>query len=173
MSDDLANDWSCDLICMGHQSGRKWNAGATIVILVDDRRQSNFINLVDKTTGRLFGLMKLRTNSSDAYLYAVTSLAKGNTSGCRIACGSYISGNKGLLQSWSTSKFEIGSRPAGIICPEDPKLTPFTLEHTIALPYPIHGIMSNDDLEQYKNECLEHPMKDDATTVDGTFNYVV
>ena len=54
--------------------------GTMIVILVDDHRQGNFNNLIDITTGGLFGLMKLTTNSLDANLYAVTSLTKGNTS---------------------------------------------------------------------------------------------
>ena len=90
MSDDLANDWGCDLICMGRLSGRKRKVGATIAILADDRRQRNFHSLFEKTTNNLFGLMKLTTNGSDANLYAVTSQAQGNTSGCLVACGSYV-----------------------------------------------------------------------------------
>ena len=127
-----------------------------IAILADDRRQRNFHSLIEKTTNHLFGLMKLTTNGSDANLYAVTSLTHGNTSGCLVACGSYVSGNSGPLQSWSTSAFEIGSGPASIIGPEYPSITPFTLQHTIALPYFIEGTMSDDDLYKYKNECLEH-----------------
>ena len=65
MSDDLANDWGCDLICMGRSSGRKRKVGATIAILADDRRQRNFHSLIEKTTNNLFGLMKLTTNGSD------------------------------------------------------------------------------------------------------------
>ena len=127
-----------------------------ITILADDRRQSNFHHLIEKTTNKLFGLMKLTTNSSDANLYAVTGLTQGNTSGCLIACGSYVSGDSGPLQSWSTSAFEIGSGPAGIISPEDPRISSFTLQHTIALPYSIEGMMPYEDLRQYKDECLEH-----------------
>ena len=100
--------------------------------------------------------MKLTTNSSDANLYAVTSLTQGNTSGCLVACGSYVSGDSGPLESWSTSAFEIGSGPSGIICPEDQRITPFTLEHTITLPYFIESTMSDDDLRKYENEFLEH-----------------
>ena len=117
-----------------------------ITILADDRRQSNFHHLIEKTTSKLFRLMKLTTNGSDANLYAVTSLMQGNTSGCLIACGSYVSGDSGPLQSWSTSAFEIGSGPAGIIGLEDPKISPFTLQHTITLPYSIEGTMSYEDL---------------------------
>ena len=101
MSDDLANDWGCDLICMGRSSGRKRKVGATIAILADDQRQRNFHSLIEKTTNNLFGLMKLTTNGSDANLYAVTSQTQGNTSGCLVACGSYVSGDSGPLQSWS------------------------------------------------------------------------
>ena len=156
MSDDLANDWGCDLIFMGRSSGRKRKVGAMIAILADDRRQRNFHSLIEKTTSNLFGLMKLTTNGSDANLYAVTSLTQGNTSGCLIACGSYVSGDCGPLQSWSTSAFEIGSGPSGIISPEDRRITPFTLEHTIPLPYFIEGTMCDDDQHHYENECLEH-----------------
>ena len=81
-----------------------------IIILVDD-------NLIGKRTGSLFGWMKLTTNSSDANLYAVTTLMQGNTSGCLIACASYVSSNSGPLQSWSTSAFEIGCGPGNIISP--------------------------------------------------------
>ena len=96
------------------------------------------------------------TNGSDANLYAVTSLTQGNTSGCLVACGSFVSGDSGHLQSWSSSAFEIGSGPSGIISPEDPRITSFTLQHTIALPYFLEGAMSYDDLCQYEDECLEH-----------------
>ena len=89
--------------------------------------------------------MKLTTNGSDANLYAVMSLTQGNPSGCLIACGSYVSGDNGVLQSWSTSAFDIGSGPSGIICPEDQRITPFTLEHTIALPNFIEHTMCDDD----------------------------
>ena len=141
---------------MGRSSGRKRKVGLMILILADDRRQRNFHHLIEKTTNQLFGLMKLTTNGSDANLYAVTSLTQGNTSGCLVACGSYVSGDSGPLQSWSTSAFEIGSGPAGIIGPEDPRITTFTLQHTIALPYFIEGTMSDKHLHKYKGECLEH-----------------
>ena len=144
MSDDPANDWGCDLICMGRSSGRKRKVGATIVILADDRRQRNFHSLIEKRTNNLFGLMKLTTNGSDANLYAVTSQTQCNTSGCLVACGSYVSGDSGPLQSWSTSAFDIGSGPSGIISPEDRRITPFTLERTIALAYFIEGTMCDD-----------------------------
>ena len=98
MSDDQANDWGCDLVCMGHLSGRKRKVGAMITILADDCRQRNFHHLIEKTTNELFGLMKLTTNGSDANLYAVTSLTQGNTSGCLVACGSSGSGDSGPLQ---------------------------------------------------------------------------
>ena len=100
--------------------------------------------------------MKLTTNGSDANLYAVTTQTQGNTSGCLVACGSYVSGDSGPLQSWSTSAFDIGSGPSGIISPEDQRITPFTLEHTIALPYFIEGTMCDDDRCKYENECLEY-----------------
>ena len=127
-----------------------------IIILADDCRKGNFHNLIEKPTDGLFSLMKLTTNSSDVNLYPVTSVMQGNTSGCLVACGSYVSSDSGALQSWSISAFEIGSGPAGIISPEDPKLTSLTLQHTIALWYSNDGAMSDDDLWQYEDQCLEH-----------------
>ena len=127
-----------------------------IAILADDRRQRNFHSLTEKMTNNLFGLMELTTNVSDANLYAVTSLTQGNTSVCLVACGSYVSGDSGPLQSWSTRAFEIGSGPSVIICPEDQRITPFTLEHTITLPYFIEGTIFDDDQRKYNNESLEH-----------------
>ena len=96
--------------------------------------------------------MKLTTNGSDANLYTVTSLTQGNTSGCLVACGSYVSGDSCPLQSWSTSAFDIGSGPSGIIGPEYQRITPFTLKHTILLPYFIERTMSDDDQCKYENE---------------------
>ena len=156
MSDDLCNDWGCDLVCMGRLSGRKRKTGTMITILADDRRKSNFHHLIEKITNGLFGLMKLTTNGSDANLYAVTSMMQGNTSGCLIGCGSYVSGDSGPLQSWSTSEFEIGSGPASIISPDDPKLFSFTSQHTITLPYSIEGVMSYDDLRLYEDDCMKY-----------------
>ena len=108
--------------------------GMMIVILADNRRKGNFHNLIEKTTDCLFGLIKLTTNGSGANLYSVTSVTPENTSGYLIASGSYMSGNSGTLQSWSTRTFKIGGGPASFIGPEDHKLTSFTLQHTIALP---------------------------------------
>ena len=69
--------------------------GAMITILANDHRQHNFHHLIEKSTNKLFWLMKLTTNGSDANLYAVTSLTQGNTSGCLVACGSYVLGDSG------------------------------------------------------------------------------
>ena len=153
MSDDLCNDWGCDLVCMGCLTGRKRKTGTMITILADDHRRGNFHHLIEKLTNGFFRLMKLTTNGLDANLYAVTSMTQGNTSGCLIGCGSYVSGDSGPLQSWSTSEFKIGSGPAGIIGPDDLKLSSFTLQHTIALAYSIEGVMSNDDLHLYEDDC--------------------
>ena len=105
MSDDLATDWGCDLICMGHSSGRKRKVGAMIAILADDQRQRNFHSPIAKTTNNLFVLMKLTTNGSDANLYAVTSQTQGNTSGCLVACGSYVSGDSGHCKVGQQASF--------------------------------------------------------------------
>ena len=48
MLDDLANDWGCNLICMGRLLGRKQKVGMMIIILADNHRKGNFHNLIEK-----------------------------------------------------------------------------------------------------------------------------
>ena len=71
MSDDLCNDWGCDLVCMGRLSGRKRKTGTMITILADDRRHNNFHRLIEKTTNGLFGLMKLTMNGGGGGAHSI------------------------------------------------------------------------------------------------------
>ena len=120
---------------MGHLLGRKLKVRAMITILADNRRKGNFHSLIEKTTDGLFGLMKTTTNSSDANIYAVTSLTQGKTSGCLIACGSYVLGDSGPLQSGLQAHLRLEvDQPASSVWKTTGLLHSLC---NIQLPYPI------------------------------------
>ena len=99
------------------------------------------VNLCDE-----FVFQKITPNRSDANLFAVTALTLGNTERCLIACSSYVSGDRGVLQSWSMSSFEIENGLCNITAPDDKDLSQFTKCHTVALPYVTIGKWTKCDI---------------------------
>ena len=90
-------------------------------------------------------------------LFAVTALTSGNTECCLIACGSYISSDRGVLQSWSMSSFEIENGPCTITASDDKDVSQFTKCHTVALPYAIPGCYKDDKKAIHDEDvCLKH-----------------
>ena len=87
-------------------------------------------------------------------MFAVLDLTNGDTSRCLIATGSYVSGDGGPLQSWSTSSYTSQNDPSGITTP-DLVANEFTRSHTIALPYAIKGVFDVKTMHTYENECLD------------------
>ena len=155
MGDELANCWGHQftLVSFGERIGNKWKA--------TDGEESfdtdigcNYIksNLCDE-----FVFQKITPNGSDANLFAVTALTLGNTECCLIACGSYISGDRSALQSWSTSSFEIENGPCNITAPDDKDLSQFTKCHTVVLSYAIPGCYKDDNQAIHDEDlCLKH-----------------
>ena len=148
-SDDLANNWGCNLINI-QKRGKKRAAGT-----VEEGGWTVFQSLVAKEFGGKFILHKVTPNGSDANLFAVNYLTKGNNDCCAIACGSYVAGDQGPLHSWTTSTFSVECGPSGILSPDN-VATEFTKQHTIALPYHISGCVDDDDLSKYEDECLNN-----------------
>ena len=149
MTDDLANNWGCNLINV-ERRGRK-----RVALLRDKSVFFSFKGLVSNEFDGRFVLQKVTPNGSDANLYAVNYLTKGNNDCCLIACGSYVAGDQGPLHSWTTSTFTPDWGPSGIMAPND-VATDFTRQHTIALPYHIPGCLQENDLCKYEDECLNH-----------------
>ena len=155
MGDDLANRWGHQftLVSFGERIGNKRKA-TDVEESFDTDIGRNYIksNLCDE-----FVFQKITPNGSDANLFAVTALTSGNTERCLIACGSYVSGDRGALQSWSTSSFEIENGPCNITAPDDKDLSQFTKCHTVALSYAIPGCYKDDNQAIHNEDlCLKH-----------------
>ena len=117
MGDELANHWGHQftLVSFGERIGNKWKATDGEESFDTDIGH-NYIksNLCDE-----FVFQKITPNGSDVNLFAVTALTLGNTECCLIACGIYVSGDRGVLQSWCMSSFEIENGPCTITAPDD------------------------------------------------------
>ena len=103
MGNNLANHWGHQftLVSFGERIDNKQKATDGEESFNKDIGH-NYIksNLCDE-----FVFQKITPNGSDVNVFAVTALTSGNTECCLIACGSYISGDRGALQSWSMSSF--------------------------------------------------------------------
>ena len=152
MSDDLANNWGKTFVLIDQSMyKRKYNTAFS----EDDYQTGEALkhSIVDVTQGR-FSFEKLTPNGSDANLYAITSLCQGNNSTVLVACGSYVAGDQGPLQSWTTTTFQINDGPSFVAHPESEDISKFSKQHTIPLPYHIPGTISPDTLAIYEDECL-------------------
>ena len=149
MSDDMANNWGCNLVTVTRHSKKR------IAGLRDHSDWTCFQSMVANEFGGKFELHKVTPNGSDANLYAVNYLTKGNNKCCLIACGSYVAGDRGPLHSWTTSTFSVEAGPSGIMAPED-VANDFTKEHTIALPYHMKATLDDKTLKDYEDECMNH-----------------
>ena len=149
--DDCHNSWGTTLCVPDIQRGKR--KAAVMEAQPDESDLSTFRLLAAKDLGWQLPLIKITPCGSDANLYAVNAATMGNNEGCLMAAGSYVSGDGGPLQVWSTSSFSIDQGPAYIKTPDE-VTNQFTKTHTFALPYYIPGVMSNADREKYEDECL-------------------
>lgn len=149
--DDLSNHWGCNLVALGREQGKRKRTGK---VLDDYTEFTKFRNIVSKNVGEDFRLEVLLSCGSQSNLYAISSLTDGDTTRCLTAAGSYVSGNRGPLQSWSTSAMSPRQdSPCRIMLPDEVK-KPFTVSHTTPLPYHIPGTMPTTDLDAYESKCM-------------------
>jgi hypothetical protein len=150
MTDDCSNYWGCALadIDISYQRRSSFTSEG------NNSSLGNLKQKVDGTLKREYVVNRVTTCGSDANLHAVIDLAGGDTNLCLIGAGSYVAGDNGPLQIWSTSTFAVKN---GLSCITNPSLVKncFTLSHTIPLPYSIKGVMDIDELKQYENSCLQ------------------
>jgi len=147
MCDNCANEWGCSLAILP-RSKRTSPKDLSCENVQEDLKRE-----VAKCLGNKFVLARVTSCGSDANLLAIAAATGGDTSLCLIASGSYIAGDGGELQSWSTSTFSSLKGPSSITPPHHIH-SPFTRSHTIALPYAIPGVSDSATIEQYENECL-------------------
>ena len=148
MSDDCANNWGCYLSLLRNKDIRRFSA-ASGENFVTELKTRVSIDLEQE-----YVLTRVLACGSDANMFAVVQLTDGDTACCLIAAGSYVAGDGGPLQSWSTSTFSLVKGPSSIT-PPSLVASKFTRSHTIGLPYAIDGTLESNILEQYENECLQ------------------
>ena len=140
MSDDCANEW-----------GRFFGQ-------LDRRGGQTKLDKVVKLCCRPFELGGEFANGSTANLQMIMEATNGNIELCFFACGSYLAGDSGILQTLSTSAFDMRGNLARIETDET-KLAeyPQRLCSTIAMPYhlPGDGDEGLDELRDLENKCLK------------------
>ena len=154
MGDDFANEWGASyiLIDCNHQATKR---RAIDYSCSSDRvAETELRSIIHQCTRGFFSLEKLTPNGSDANLFAITSLSNGDTNGVLVGCGSYISGDLGPLQCWSTANFRIEEGPTYIYSPQSQDVSTSGRNRTTPLPYHLPGIMKERRLESYEDLCL-------------------
>ena len=123
MSDDCANEW-----------GRFFGQ-------LDRRGGQTKLDKVVKLCCRPFELGGEFANGSTANLQMIMEATNGNIELCFFACGSYLAGDSGILQTLSTSAFDMRGNLARIETDET-KLAeyPQRLRSTIAMPYHLPAV---------------------------------
>ena len=153
MSDDCANDWGVTL-CLVESASKRRGTGA-IVTMREYNYESLLRSEIHDTFKGSFELMKVMPSGSDAQLWAIYQATGGYVNGLVTATGSYVSGNNGGLQNWSTSDYSTLNGPSNIMHPSAVS-APFVKTNTFPLPYYVPGCsLQRTELEAYEDLCLE------------------
>ena len=101
-----------------------------------------------------FSLEKIFLCGSDANAWAIVDACNGSTNRCLFACGTYVSGDSGPFQNWSTSHFYLSGKIAGIA------LSGFSKEaemQTVPFPYyiPCDNCTESEELTDIEKKCLK------------------
>ena len=150
MSDDLANKWGTNLVLI---VGQPRNNRAPDEVL-DQGRFFDRVAVDLQAVHGSFKPVKLCSNGSEANHFAIYTLTEG-VSSLVIANGSYVAGDYGPLQGWSTCKFDVNEGPVGILPPSD-GMNETAKKQTVPVPYHIHGMMTDAVLNDYEDRCLLH-----------------
>jgi hypothetical protein len=150
MTDNCSNFWGCYLadIDMAHLRRSSFTTEDNNSIL------NSLKVIVGKSCTKDFCFDRVTTCGSEANLHAVITVTDGDTNHCLIAAGSYVAGDEGLIQGWSTSTFALKNGLSGVTNPSVVKNL-FTLVHTVPLPYSIKGVMDEVELKEYENACMQ------------------
>ena len=153
MADDLANKWGTELVTIGAYAQRRAaNNHSTTTSMMDNK---TFFRIVQQDLQHIpgsFKPIKLCANGSEANFYAVFALTENATS-LLIACGSYVAGDFGPIEGWSTSNFNVDDGPTSIMLPS--KVQNSTARNqTIPMPYHIPTTMCDNSLMEYEDKCL-------------------
>jgi hypothetical protein len=143
MSDDCQNEWGCALVGCSNNK-RKSTSG-------DSR---NLRDKIATTFSNKWVFAKVMSCGTDANMWAVMSATNGDTNSLLVAAGSYVAGDNGPMQIWSTSTLSLQHGIPGLAHPSE-VTHPYTRKHIVALPYCIPGVLSEQSQKTYENECIE------------------
>jgi hypothetical protein len=136
MCDDLANEWGYTLTGTIGKRGQLSSSLSDLYALQ---------SMIKQSLGGQFYLAKLVASGSDANLFSMTEASGGLLDRVLVGCGSYIAGDNGPLEGWSTSMFVLSSGSTDISPPPEGSRNGAQSQQTIALPYhiPCKGCESN------------------------------
>jgi hypothetical protein len=130
MTDDCANKWGCQLVEMSNEDTLQESFRDGV------EAANTFQDLVEECCSP-FQLLRVESCGSAANMYAINAATDLEPRRCLIACGSYVSGDHGPLQQFTSSHFSDDDRFSII---SDPNNCSETSKHvTIAFPYYIPG----------------------------------
>ena len=153
MVDNFANNWGASYVLLDRTRRSHKRSVVDVYNNDDSLSEIELRSIIDSTTQGYFSLEKLTPNGSDANLFAISSLSNGNSNGVLVGCGSYVAGDLGPLQTWSTADFRLDDGPSFISQPDTDQVSNSARFRTIALPYCIEGIMSQRVQQSYEDLC--------------------
>ena len=146
MGDDLENNWGVDhVLCRPSQHFQNCP------------ENSDFEGLrmrVSRGTARNFQLEKVVACGSDANLWAISDATGFDTTCCLFGAGSYIAGDGGVLQEFSSSLVKV-KESCCCVAPPHQVQSDLAQKNTVALPYHIPGVLSDYELTKYENICFD------------------
>jgi len=145
--DDLANAWGRTLCLQKVKKGERWSSGGK-------GKSYGFKSDVLAATNGKFSVSKVVACGSDANLWAISEATAGHSNSCMIACGSYVSGDGGPLDTWSTTLFSPSQAVSEIATPA--KANEWGKEKTVPLPYHIPcKSCAGSKMVEYENGCFQ------------------
>ena len=144
MADDLANSWGRVL---HPEIGHRRDFGGYCGDLGQLKRSVQEVCFP-------FTLQKVLACGSDANLFAIAEATDGDPSRCLVACGSYVAGDHGCLQTLSTSEFDLRDNLALV---QTENVHPTARSRTIPLPYhvPCKHCQNGKELQDLEAKCLD------------------
>ena len=143
--DNLENNWGCDHVI----SLPSRNASRS----EENTNFRGFKMLIGVTTQYKYILQHVTECGSTANLWAISDATGFDTNKCLFAAGSYVAGDDGALQAFTSSEVDVNKSYASILPCKKVK-SDVARANTIALPYYIPGVLSDEELVNYENECL-------------------
>ena len=147
MSDDLANTWGTDLVHLGREDLKEYRGDSP------EQLQDELRRVVKSHFNNQFHVKHVVINGSTANVLAIVDATDGDTSACLVAAGSYLCTSDCCMHRLATTTFTLKSN-FSIVRPPDNNDDTYVRHHVAALPYVLKGVMTDDEVELFENECF-------------------